>query len=663
MKNHTPLWTYPIFRLTVFLAAGIFLSDRFLPDTIKWEYPAIIFIFVSSVTVCLYHTHKFDHRHFFGWMAGLSFLSLGATLTLYEKEQISFKWSTDAQLYWGVVQNIPHPRGKTMQAEVRIAYMKNPADTLSEKGFQEEWIDRSILLSWLPDSLSEPLQCGDSICFYGQIKRPVSMEAITGFDYGKYLERKGISGTGIAFSGNWLRIKKNDLNLTQHAMTLQQQIVERYRQWGLEGDVLAVASALTVGDRSDLTPALEAVYSATGASHVLSLSGLHIGILAGILFILLRPLAQIHHGKLVSSCLIVLVLWGFAFISGLSSSVIRSVIMFSLYILATLVSKDRFSGGYSVTLAAFLMLLYRPSYLFDISFQLSFAAVYSILLFYPLFSSIWKPRLLPLKYVWNILALSMAAQLGTLPLILFYFGAFPTYFLLANLAVAPLSTCILGSALAALTLSSIPLIGDVSISLLDLSTDMLNQSMYAVQRLHGSQLTSLYISEFQLVLLFILLGYLYVWHDQKKHRSVPILAGLLLTVNLFTGTCLYEQIKPSPRYLCFGRSEVFTRRGKILSLQQSSNGLLQIDSLHIGIMKSDYWYDKQARKRLPLDYVYICKGFKGNLTALNRLFEMKEIILDTSLSESYRQYLIRECQLLKISYRDLSDEGSCLILL
>ena len=207
------------------------------------------------------------------------------------------------------------------------------------------------------------------------------------------------------------------------------RIVGIYQEWGLEGDVLAVVSALTVGDRTRLTSDLEDVYSATGASHVLSLSGLHIAILTGILFFLFRPLKRFKGGRSVSSVLIVLFLWVFAFVSGLSSPVIRSVIMFSLYILSSLLSKDAYSGVFAVSLTAFVMLVFNPFYLFDISFQLSFVAVYSILLFYPLFSGLLKAGNSFCKYVWDVLALSMAAQLGTFPLILLYFGAFPSYYL------------------------------------------------------------------------------------------------------------------------------------------------------------------------------------------------------------------------------------------
>ena len=156
-----------------------------------------------------------------------------------------------------------------------------------------------------------------------------------------------------------------------------------------------------------------------------------------------------------AGCLLVV---GLCFISGLSSSVVRAVVMYSLYTLASFCLEERFSGMHSLVLAAFLMLVYNPFFLFDISFQLSFVAVFSILAFYPLFS-----RSLCIKIVccvmYGYLSLSMSAQLGTLPFILYYFGSFPTYFLLANLVVVILAGVILVLTFAALCLASVPISG------------------------------------------------------------------------------------------------------------------------------------------------------------------------------------------------------------
>lgn len=193
----------------------------------------------------------------------------------------------------------------------------------------------------MPDSLQKSLSCGDNLCFYARVTRPFSEKKLTGFDYADYLLRKGISGTALAYAGHWHRLnKKSSLGLLQQARLCQQKVVEIYRNWPLDEEVRSVVSALTIGDKSELTAELEEVYSAAGASHVLALSGLHIGILSGLLCVFLYPLTYLRHGRRLLSVCVILLLWGFAYVSGLSASVVRAVVMCSLYVLGSFFQKN-----------------------------------------------------------------------------------------------------------------------------------------------------------------------------------------------------------------------------------------------------------------------------------------------------------------------------------
>ena len=243
-------------------------------------------------------------------------------------------------IYKGIVESVPEVRGKTLRAEVRVEMQRLSGDKWKR-------VDRNILLSWMPDSLSSPLACGDSVCFYAKVSRPFSEKELTGFDYGDYLLRKGISGTALAYAGNWRCTgKPHSLSFMQRAKVCQQKVVDVYQSWGLEEDVQAVVSALTIGEKSELTPELKAVYSAAGASHVLALSGLHVGIFSCILLWLFYPLTYLKHGRKMLALLVVCLLWGFAFISGLSSSVVRAVVMYSLY--TCLILSGRTFFGYAL---------------------------------------------------------------------------------------------------------------------------------------------------------------------------------------------------------------------------------------------------------------------------------------------------------------------------
>ena len=663
------LIAYPIFRLTVSMATGIFLFDRFLAGSVS-VWPLVGVLLALLVVLFLdFRNSAYRSRLWFGVASAMCFLLIGGIRLLQEKEKIHYDWSKSQAVYWGKVVTPPVEKGKTFQAEVFVEGMYELADSLPSDSVgilrtgekQCIPIQRKILLYWMPDSTQQSLDCGRELLFAAKIGRPISDVELTGFDYNRYLFRKGISGTAIAFTGNWQMIETADrLSLKQRALLCRQWIVNRYREWNLGKEEFAVVAALTIGDKSVLTSELKDIYSVAGVSHVLALSGLHVGILSAILFFLLAPVTRIGGGEVVRSLLVVLALWGFAFVSGLSPSVVRAVTMCSLYFGARCVTEERFSGNYALTLTAFLMLLYQPLYLFDLSFQLSFLAVCSILYFYPLISSCLHLSNRLLRWVWNALAVSISAQLGTLPLILYCFGTFPTYFLLANLIVGTLAVCILTSALVGLVCSSIPVVGTWVVGFLNWSTTVLNTSMRWVEQLAGSQLTALSISTLQALCGFL---FLYSFYHFCLHRRARYLIGMLLALNLTFGEWIYAKLRPQETTLHFSRGELFLKQGEEVEELTVDRELLQVDSLRIGVFTSGYWKDKTTDQRISLDYIYLCRGFKGNIHALLRVFEIHHVILDSSLTDRYRKYLIQECIELKIPFKDISEQGSHIIFL
>ena len=646
-----------MFRLTICLATGIFLFDTLWPKNFSWPYWVAIWLLLVIVCGGVFWFSRWRWRWLFGVMAGMAFFLWGGISVVHQRETVQYDWDGEPAIYKGIVESVPEVRGKTFRAEVRVDVQR-----LSNGNWKR--IDRTILLSWMPDSLSKPLACGDSVCFYAKVSYPFSEKELTRFDYGDYLLRKSISGTALAYAGNWRCTgKPRSLSVSQLAKVCQQQVVDVYRSWGFDQDVQAVVSALTIGEKTDLTPELKAMYSAAGVSHVLALSGLHVGILSCILLWLFYPLTYLKHGRKILAFLVVCLLWLFAFISGLSSSVVRAVVMYSLYTFASFCSEERFSGMHSLVLAAFLMLIYNPFFLFDISFQLSFTAVFSILAFYPLFSRWLCIKNCVLRYVWNTLSLSISAQLGTLPFILYYFGSFPTYFLLANLVVVILAGGILMLTLVALCVASVPMVGSTVMTLLEWCTSVLNESTRLVQQLDGSQITSVYLSSSQACLLIAVIICFYLCWASGIHRKASDWIRLLMVCNLFVVVSCVEYTGEAPEQLYFFRSEVYTRKRDCVSTHRSETGLLCIRNVHIAVLDDARWRTCESLSRLPLEYAYICRGFKGSLSQLDKLFVIRQVILDSSLSDAFREKLIRECQLLKISYTDLSIHGSYSVVL
>ena len=562
---------------------------------------------------------------------------MGGWLWQSECRKVEHSWDARPLLYTGTIETVPVKKGKTWRAEVTVRQHR-------------------ILLYWVPDSIRPVPQCGDKIAFHAQIRRPSGDAFFSNFNYGRYLKHQGISGTAIAFAGKICPIgKEAGFSLERWAHAWRERVIDLYRDFGFEDDELAVVSALTVGDKSAITPELRAVYSATGASHVLSLSGMHIAMLAAILMLLFRPLCRLKGGKKLRTLLVLAALWFFAILSGLSAPVIRATCMFTLYVAGTFFAGKRMSGLSVWILTAFLMLVYNPFYLFDIGFQLSFTAVAFILLCYAPLSRCLPIRNRVLRYFWEVTALSVVAQLGTSPFILLYFGTFPTYFLLANWLVAPLSFLIMAAAVAFLALFAIPSIGPLAAQALHFLIRCLNHSMEWIGHLKGAQITSVYLNELQVLLCFFLIGSSICFIHQRRVR--PLCATLACLI-LLAGSHLYNQWTPRRPQLCFTRSEVYTKHRSVITQLQGKSGLYRVDTLHLGLLKDGQWQRKHADgARLSLHYAYICRGFKGNLSMLSGLFEMRTVVFDASLAESYRERLVEECRKLKIPYILLPADG------
>lgn len=299
------------------------------------------------------------------------------------------------------------------------------------------------VILYLPHDTLLPLpQIGDTLLARTRIRRP---DSIGTFDYATYLRRSGFIGT--AYVRRYL-LRPSET----HLPNLQQRLYRRLAEAGLSGDEQAVVGALTLGCKEDLDPKLRRLFQASGAAHVLAVSGLHTGIFYGLLLGLLtlggrfRPRHENRLGRWLISLLVIAVMWGYAWLTGLTPSVVRAVLMVTIVEVGRMAYRRSFSLN-AIAAAAVFILLVHPLDLWSVSFQLSFAATAAIVLCTKqaerwLHHDDW-PNTLPwriLDWTIGILIVSIAAQLGTLPITMYYFGQISNYFLLTNLIVLPLTT-------------------------------------------------------------------------------------------------------------------------------------------------------------------------------------------------------------------------------
>ena len=280
------------------------------------------------------------------------------------------------------------------------------------------------------------------------------------------------------------------------------KLLDRLSESGVDGSAYAVVAAMALGDKSQLTTELRDAYAISGASHILALSGLHLGIIYTLLSLLLSR----RRWQMVSQIVIIVSIWLFVFLVGLSASVVRSAVMVSIYALLSLGHRDKLSVN-TLAFAAIVMLLFNPMALFDVGFQLSFMAVLTILLFYPLLESLWsQPFLLDhrlFRWLWTMLSVSCAAQIGVAPLIAYYFGRISCYFLLANLVVVPAAALILYLSLAVLLIPSLAY-------LLIYIVDTLNQLLVSIAALPGASIEGLHPTPLQVWMMYVIIGAVYL---------------------------------------------------------------------------------------------------------------------------------------------------------
>ncbi len=359
------------------------------------------------------------------------------------------------------------------------------------------------------------------------------------FNYKAYLANKGIFHQVFVKNPSKIFILKDaHRSLKILALKAQKQLLEKLQASIDVDENFSIGAALLLGYKKHIDDQTYKAFQYSGAMHVLAVSGLHVGI---VFFFLLMVFSLFGNGRkrqIVRYIIIMILLWIYAFITGLSPSVCRAVTMFSLYGVGKIFNRQ-VSVVNIVLCSAFILLLIRPHYLFDIGFQLSYAAVFGIVYFYPIFKAWFTPKFgyawlnKGVRYLWNLTCVSLAAQLATLPLSMYYFGIFPKYSLLTNLIVIPLVSIILSVGLC--FFASVFIYEPIADFLGDaLNTFLLwlNESTKVIMSFPGCAVTDISYSISTIVILFMGLVCLYYILAHRDARF--FLGGLALVFVLLT---------------------------------------------------------------------------------------------------------------------------------
>jgi competence protein ComEC len=378
------------------------------------------------------------------------------------------------------------------------------------------------------------------------------------FAYDKYMATLGVYDQIHLRAENILKKSKGKSSLRGKSAAFQSFILGALERTSIEKEELGVLQAILLGQRNNLDIAVYENYKNAGAAHILAVSGLHIGILLLILQALLSPLKRLRHGSFIILGLVVLTLWSYAFFTGLSPSVVRAVTMFSFVAYALLLNRPT-SIVNILALSVFTILLINPMFLFQVGFQMSYAAVFAIVWIYPVLMKLWNPRHWFLKKGWQLFSVSLAAQAGVLPISIYYFHQFPGLFFLSNMLLVPFLGILLGLGILVITLSAINMLPNNIAFFYNLSLKTMNKVVGWVAEQEHFIFDELSIDIVTLLLGYLLLYFVISGLHQRRYRRVLNIAICILSIQLWT----------------FFRAFKSTQKEGILIVQQMANtGLL-----------------------------------------------------------------------------------------
>lgn len=560
---------YSLFRLLIFFALGIIFASQFDNSiSIPLWFFAVSVILLILVTVFVGKIQAYKTRWISGFILALIMFAFGLEWSYRHDHRNHPQHIT--HFYNGSepvlvrIKSAVEARPNSYKALAEVVAVETDSIWLKSNG--------NVLLYFSRDSLAERLEYGDRLLIFSRLNRPSPPANPGEFDYRRFLANKNIFFQSFVRQDEWIVAGRGYGNaLVKMALNLRDTFIRVFEKNGIDGRDFAVATALVLGMSDYLDNDTRSQFSTAGAMHVLCVSGLHVGIIFLVLNSMLFFLNRNKYTRLLRALLLLAGIWFYALLTGLAPSVLRASTMFSFVIVG--MSMNRRADIYnSLTASAFVLLLFNPFLIREVGFQLSYTAVIAIVSIQPRLYQLWRPKgWLPDK-IWAITTVSIAAQLGTAPLGLYYFHQFPNYFIITNLIVIPLATLILYTGFLTVIFSFIPwLSGWISWALVAL-LKVMNFSVSFIDSLPYSATTGLFISMVEMLILFavILAGF-----RALAFRKALLLQTALTFLVLFFGMGLLREHHRQNQQ----KMVVYAVRNNVLiDFIHGRNGLMLLDS-------------------------------------------------------------------------------------
>ncbi|MCX7862049.1 MAG: competence protein ComEC family protein [Bacteroidales bacterium] len=672
----------PFVKLLIPFVIGIFIFRIFpVPFHIHWAILCILLFCALLLTHVLYKKYSRFIEWLWGIILSLFFVVYGFTLSSINyaayKEK---KYTKENATIIGVVAKQPEIKEKFVKAIINI-------DAIKIKN-QWEKTDGNSLVYLEKDSRSMLLQAGDEILFNAKLNIPENFGNPNEFDYKNYLLYHLINTTGKIKAKDWLVINKSkQLSVLIFAEKCRNYFLGLLRKMNLSDDVFAITSAIVLGYKNDIDAEIQQAYASAGATHILAVSGLHVGVVYLVISFMLSFLKRNKYLFWIHLIVVLLFLWFYALVTGLSPSVLRATTMFSFVAIARSI-KRKTNIYNTISASALFLLMFNPFQLFEIGFQLSYMAVLGIVYFQPKFKNLLYVKNKMLDNVWSLICVTLAAQLVTTPLSLYYFHQFPVYFLLSGIVLVPLVSLVIYNALLLFTFSWLPIVAQyIAFPLQELVTFM-NDFTIFIEQLPYSVIQPIFMSFLLLILsyAFILsLSYFFtskkiIWlqlsliilfisslslifrefsiHNQQKVivYNIPGISTLNLIDGkdniIFIDSVFKEKVVKSAKsnWVQLGLEKEKTLTFNHLSTQYLFTNFLTLDNskvwyyrdvivfnnFRILLLKDKTWFktNEKLNKKINVDVIIVQNKAKVNFRELLRHVDANVIVFDSSCSSN-----------------------------
>lgn len=509
---------FPTLNITFCVVLGILFSNETKPDITSacLYFSGFILLFLVFYKFALSNSR---YQIYFGVTTYLmSFFFGNLVFALHFQPNHPTHYSNEITKEKALVRGVISEKLKPNEYSFKYFLEIESVDKVSQKG--------KLLIILSKKDTEKEFQIGDVILAYAKIKPIIRPHNPNQFDYAAYLEKKDIFDQLYLENKNFKKVGFEE-NLSFKLEQIRLKIIRFLEAEKVPENRLSIIKALFLGQRQNIEQETLNQYSQAGAIHILAISGLHIGILLFFFKTLFKPLERLKYSHVFLPTLLLFILWFFAVLSGLSASVVRAAMMFSIVTIVMYLKRE--TNIYNTLGVSILfILLVEPNFIFDVGFQLSYSAVFAIVTLQPLFSKIGKSKNKISQYFIDILTVSFAAQVGVLPLSIYYFHQFPGLFFITNLVVIPLLTFILILGLIAFILGIIGVPISILINLLSSSIGLMNQYVAEIASFDEFIIKGIpFNSSLLCITIFVTFSIVYWFQKPKFSRLTLVLFSFL----------------------------------------------------------------------------------------------------------------------------------------